>query len=161
MHKNKLIKVNPYKGIQKSEFSLNSLNHATFFDITERNNFYFYISKGGIPKVLKIKFSPLDSFSYFFNINEKVLDFFVIEDTFFIFVFKEKIRVYKKLNLFREFKKTYKNYFKLKDEFYVYSGDTLFSLVKDIKKEYKGNYELLFKTLNKEIVYKDNAWSLR
>ncbi|MEN3044744.1 MAG: hypothetical protein ABDH37_05985 [Candidatus Hydrothermales bacterium] len=160
-HNNKVVKVNPYKGIQKSEFTLNSLTYATFFDVTERNNYYFYISKGSIPKVLKIKFSPFDSSYYFFDIDERVLDFFVIEDSFFIFVFKEKIHIYKKLNLFREFKKSYKNYFKLKDEFYVYSGDTLFSLIKNIKKEYKGNFELLFKTEGNEIVYKDNFWSLR
>ncbi|MEO0270188.1 MAG: hypothetical protein ABIM98_04100 [candidate division WOR-3 bacterium] len=157
----KVKSINPYNGTLKSEFKINSLLYALYFDVTDRGNFYFFISKGGTSKILKIKFSPFDTTVYYYDIDKNLFDFFCIDDSFFIFVFKDRISVYKNGKLTKIFKKNYKNYFKYKNSFYVYSGDTLFSLLMGEKKEYKGSYDFLFIIDKGEIVNKDNKWFLK
>lgn len=157
----KVISINPLNGTIKSEFKINSLLYALSFDVTDLGDFYFFILKGGVSKILKINFSPFDSTVYYYDINKNPLDYFCIDDSFFVFVFKDEISVYKKGKFFSSFKKNYKNYFKLKNSFYVYSGDTLYTLIGEVKKEYKGNYDFLFKIDRGEIVNKNKRWFLK
>jgi len=154
----KIIAINPENGNIKSEFKIKALFYSYSFDITSKGYFYFLIKKGGIFKVLKIKFSPFDSIRVFFNLKDKIHDFFVLKDSFFVFISDKNIHIYKGKERVFEIKGGYKNYFKYKGIFYVYKGDTLYRFDGTLKGVYTGDYELLYKGDKGYFIFKRGEW---
>jgi|GEM_PF-7052161 len=154
----KVLAVNPENGNIKSEFKMNALFYSQNFDITGKGNFYFLINKGGILKILRIKFSPFDSTRIFFNLNDNISDFFVLNDSFFVFICNKKIYIYNRKDKIYEISGEYKNYFKYRENFYIYKNDTLYKFDGTFTGIYAGNYERLYRGDKGYFVFKNGKW---
>ncbi len=139
-----LFSLNPQTGSLKSKFKLKSLIYSNLFDVSSTGNFYFLLNKGGIYSILRLKFSPFDTTESFYDFNQKIINFYVIKDSFFIFVFKDKTKIFRKKSEILEIKGESKNCGKFKNIFFDYKNDTLYIFNGKLKKKFLSGFKSVF-----------------